>query len=250
MPAMTNGATRCENEHGRRLTIAAIQPSATACSARPAAMNGRPPYVSDRMPAAGATNIVTPVQASRRRPGADRRVAEHESGGTASAGRSSRTCRSTWRPRRRSPRRTPGCGRSASAASASSCASPTSRRPRPDARRRRSGRAPRRCPSRACSSERRPNTMQNRPTTASDEARDVELVERAARLAQMDPGERDRDEADRDVEPEDPLPGDAADERAADHGADRDGEAGDAAPRAEDRAALLGRRLGRRGSSA
>ena len=55
--------------------------------------------------------------------------------------------------------------------------------------------------------------------------------------------ERDRDEADRDVDPEDPVPGDAVDDRAADHRADRDREAGDAAPRAEDRAALLGRRL-------
>ena len=91
-----------------------------------------------------------------------------------------------------------------------------------------------------------PQTMQNRPTTASDDARDVELVGRALRLAQVDPRERDRDEADRDVEPEDPLPRDPVDDRAADDRADRDREAGDAAPRAEDRAALLGRRVAAR----
>src|SRR4029079_9168472 len=62
-------------------------------------------------------------------------------------------------------------------------------------------------------------------------AREVEPVRGALRLARVYPRERDGDEPDRAVEPEDPLPRDPGRERAADDRADRDSEAGDAAPR-------------------
>ena len=69
----------------------------------------------------------------------------------------------------------------------------------------------------------------------------VEPRLRAVALAQPRHAQRDRHEADRDVEPEDPLPREALDDRAAHERAERDSEAGDAAPQAEREPAPLGR---------
>ena len=53
--------------------------------------------------------------------------------------------------------------------------------------------------------------------------------------------EGDRDDRDGDVDPEDRLPVPALHDRAADEGADRDAEAGDAAPEADRERSPLGR---------
>ena len=80
----------------------------------------------------------------------------------------------------------------------------------------------------------RPQTRPKRPTLAraSPGRSSASFGPRLSRRRNAASGISD--EADRHVEPEDPLPGDALDDRAADERPDRDGQAADAAPGAED----------------
>ena len=76
------------------------------------------------------------------------------------------------------------------------------------------------------------------------EARDVEPTFGAVALGQAQRGERHHDEADRHVEPEDPVPVEALGDGATDDRSDRDGQAGDAAPRPEREGSTLRRDRG------
>ena len=82
------------------------------------------------------------------------------------------------------------------------------------------------------------------------DAGQVDAAERALRLVEPQQCERQEHEAERNVQPEDPVPGDAVHDGAADERPERDREAADAAPGAEEDAAALGRARRPRGSSA
>ena len=77
--------------------------------------------------------------------------------------------------------------------------------------------------------------------TGAHQAETGQVEPRCGAVGLRQPAERERDQQqpDRHVEPEDPLPRQALDDGAADERPERDGEAADAAPRAERQAALL-----------
>ena len=156
-PAMMNGARRVEYETVG-VTISG-QPAERDRLQREPGRHQRPAADRGRTgcPATGATNIVTPGPREHPHAGAERRVALHGLEELRQQEDRAEHAEVHRDRRRRSWRRTRGCGRSAAAASAPACGSPTRRRRR-RARRRRRSRAEHlgRAPAVACSSGRRP----------------------------------------------------------------------------------------------